>query len=63
MQDVGHTMMSLDCEEEFEIFYDFSRAYNNLNLKKKSKAIKSSDPLDDAEAHHDMEEERKIQAQ
>jgi hypothetical protein len=57
---VGHTMMSLDCDEEFEIFYDFSRQYTDLNLKKKTKAIEASDPLDEAEEGHNMEEERKI---
>ena len=60
MLDMGHTMMSLDCDEEFEIFYDFSRQYTDLNLKKKTKAIEASDPLDEAEEGHNMEEERKI---
>jgi hypothetical protein len=60
MIDRGHTMMSLDCEDEFEIFYDFSRQYTDLNLKKKTKALKASDPMDVAEDGHDMEEERKI---
>lgn len=31
MLDMGHTMMSLDNEKEFEIFYDFARAYAHLN--------------------------------
>jgi uncharacterized protein YfcZ (UPF0381/DUF406 family) len=63
MLDVGHTMMSLDCEAEFEIFYDFARQYTDLNLKKKTKALTASDPLDVAEEGHDMEEERKIKAE
>jgi len=39
MLDKGHTMMSVENEEEFEIFYDFSKQYANMNLKKKTKAL------------------------
>lgn len=32
-------MMNMDNESEFEVFYDFRRAYTNLNLKRKIKTI------------------------
>lgn len=58
---MGHTMMSIENEEEFEIFYDFRRQYANMNLKKKPKALKNkseSDILAEAENGHDMENAR-----
>jgi len=56
MMDKGHCMMSIDADQEFEIFYDFSRAYRHLSQK--TKAI-----TDEAEKSHDaVKEERKILA-
>lgn len=55
-------MMSVENEEEFEIFYDFSKQYANMNLKKKTKALPQSSAeeiLALAETGHDMEYERK----
>lgn len=45
-------MMPFENDEEFEIFYDFARAYKNLKLDYKTVA--------QAEDGHDMEEERKV---
>ena len=33
MRDMGHCMMPFDKDDEFELFYDFSRAYKELPLK------------------------------
>ena len=55
-------MMSMENEEEFEIFYDFSKQYANMNLKKKPKALpktSAEEILALAETGHDMEYERK----
>lgn len=37
MTDKGHCMMPMDADEEFEIFYDFRRAYTDLNIKRRNK--------------------------
>jgi len=54
MLDKGHCMMSMEADQEFEAFYDFSRAYTDLNLKRKVKTIQSEDPMDQAEREHNM---------
>ena len=33
MRDMGHCMMPFDKDDEFELFYDFSRAYKELPQK------------------------------
>ena len=33
MRDKGHCMMPFDKDEEFEMFYDFSRAYRDFAQK------------------------------
>lgn len=62
MTDKGHCMMPLDADEEFEIFYDFRRAYANLNVKRREKlnTITMEDTLQSAEKGFDMEQERQI---
>lgn len=62
MIDQGHCMMPLDADEEFEIFYDFRRAYNDINIKRRQKlnAITAEDTLEKAEQNYDMTEERKV---
>ena len=55
-------MMSMESDQEFEIFYDFRRAYTDMNLKRKVKTIQCEDPMDQAEREHDMKEERKIKS-
>lgn len=62
MLDKGHCMMSMDSDQEFEIFYDFRRAYTDLQVKRKLKTIQCEDPMDQAEREHDMMEERKIKS-
>ena len=32
---MGHCMMPYDISEEFETFYDFRRAYTDLQIKRK----------------------------
>lgn len=51
MIDQGHCMMPLDADEEFEIFYDFRRAYNDINIKRRQKlnAITVEDTYENAE--------------
>ena len=55
-------MMPPDADEEFEVFYDFRRAYANINVKRREKlnAITAEDTLENAERAFDMQEERKI---
>lgn len=62
MLDKGHCMMPLDGDDEFEVFYDFRRAYVDLNIKRREKliAITAEDTLKSAENAFDMQEERKI---
>jgi len=62
MIDMGHCTMPEDFEEEFGHFYDFRRAYANLNVKKRSKInmIGYEDVQKEAEQEFDMAEERKI---
>lgn len=62
MLDQGHCMMPLDADDEFEVFYDFRRAYADLNIKRREKlnAIAPEDTFTTAERAFDMEEERKI---
>lgn len=62
MMDKGHCMMPMDADEEFEIFYDFRRAYSDLNIKRKARvnAITAQEIISDAEKDHNLEEERKI---
>jgi len=62
MLDQGHCMMPLDADDEFEVFYDFRRAYTDLNIKRREKinAIAPEDTFATAERAFDMEEERKI---
>lgn len=33
MRDMGHCMMPFDKDQEFELFYDFARAYKDLPQK------------------------------
>jgi len=33
MRDMGHSMMPFDKDDEFELFYDFSRQYKDLPQK------------------------------
>lgn len=49
--------MPMDADEEFEIFYDFRRAYADLNIKRKNKlnAITQEDTFKIAENEFDME--------
>ena len=51
MVDQGHCMMPFDNDEEFEIFYDFARAYKDCGFDYKT--------VSQAEKEHDMMEERK----
>ena len=51
MLDSGHCMMPFDNDEEFEIFYDFARAYKDCGFDLKTVNL--------AEKEHDMMEERK----
>jgi len=37
MIDMGHCMMPMDADDEYEFFYDYRRAYANLNVKRKTK--------------------------
>ena len=62
MIDQGHCMMPLDADDEFEVFYDFRRAYTDINVKRREKinAITAEDTLANAERTYDMQEERKI---
>ena len=62
MIDQGHCMMPLDADDEFEVFYDFRRAYTDINIKRREKinAITAEDTLENAERAYDMQEERKI---
>ena len=55
-------MMPLDADDEFEVFYDFRRAYTDINIKRREKinAITAEDTLENAERAYDMQEERKI---
>ena len=39
MRDVGHCMMPYDKDDEFGLFYDFSRAYRDLPQKPMIKAL------------------------
>lgn len=65
MIDKGHCMMPMDADEEFELFYDFRRAYADLNVKRKARvnAITAIEILSEAENDHTMAEERKIMIQ
>ena len=56
MTDIGHCMMPLDADEVFEIFYDFRRAYANLNIKRREKlnTITMEDTFQSAEKGFDM---------
>lgn len=58
-------MMPMDADEEFELFYDFRRAYADLNVKRKARvnAITAIEILSEAENDHTMAEERKIMIQ
>lgn len=58
-------MMPLDADDEFEVFYDFRRAYTDLNIKRREKlnAIAPEDTFATAERAFDMQEERKILSQ
>lgn len=62
MLDKCHCMMPMDADEEFEIFYDFRRAYADLNIKRKNKinAITQEDTFKLAEDNFNIEAERKI---
>jgi len=42
MIDMGHCMMPMDADDEYEFFYDYRRAFANLNVKKKSKVLQIS---------------------
>jgi hypothetical protein len=57
MADMGHSMMPMDADEEFEVFYDFRRAYVDLNIKRKNRlnAITAEDTWKVAENDFDME--------
>lgn len=57
MTDMGHSMMPMDADEEFEVFYDFRRAYVDLNIKRKNRlnAITAEDTWKVAENDFDME--------
>lgn len=59
---MGHCAMPYDTDEEFDFFYDFRRAYANLNIKRKSKInmIGYEEIQREAEEEFDMAEERKI---
>lgn len=61
MMDMGHCQMPMDADEEFEFFYDFRRAFANLNIKRKSKInmVGYDEVVEEAEDAHDMTEERK----
>jgi pre-60S factor REI1 len=65
MMDKGHCMMPMDNDEEFEIFYDFRRAYTDLSIKRKERinAITPNEILKEAESDHTLEQERKIMVQ
>lgn len=54
--------MPMDADDEFETFYDFRRAYTDLNIKRKNRveAITQEDTFQAAENGFDMEMERKI---
>lgn len=54
---MGHCMMPMDADEEFEVFYDFRRAYVDLNIKRKNRlnAITAEDTWKVAENDFDME--------
>jgi hypothetical protein len=58
-------MMPLDADDEFEVFYDFRRAYADINIKRREKlnAIAPEDTFTTAERAFDMQEERKIISQ
>lgn len=62
MTDKGHCMMPMEADQEFELFYDFRRAFQDLNIKRrhKTKALKQEDTFETAEKEFDMQEERKI---
>ena len=53
MRDVGHCMMPYDKDDEFGLFYDFSRAYRDLPQLPMLKAAE--------EAENKEEQERKIE--
>lgn len=55
MQDKGHCMMPYDKDDEFELFYDFSRSYRDFAQKP---MITAGDSADQA---FDDQEERKIE--
>ena len=56
MLDQGHCMMPLGADDEFEVFYDFRRAYTDLNIKRREKlnAIAPEDTFATAERAFDM---------
>jgi len=56
MIDQGHCMMPLDADEEFEVFYDFRRAYTDINIKRREKinAITAEETLENAERTYDL---------
>ncbi len=51
---MGHCMLPFDKDDEFELFYDFSRAYRELPLKSMITAAGEDFPKD-------LDEERKIE--
>jgi len=55
-------MMPMDADDEFEIFYDFRRAYADLNIKRQVRvnAITAQEIISEAETEHNLKEERKI---
>lgn len=52
---MGHCMMPFDKDEEFELFYDFSRAYKEMPQKPMLTAA------EDFDAPIDANEERQIE--
>lgn len=50
-------MMPMDADEEFEVFYDFRRAYTDLTIKRKERvnAITANEILKEAETDHTLE--------
>ena len=59
MKDMGHCMMPIENDAEFEYFYDFSRQYRDFPQK----TLALENATKDAEESFDLLEERKIAAQ